>query len=70
MKIIVNSTIREIRIKPGHKCYKLKVVDDKLEVSIVTEIEHADGLYCSALNLENAIKKFTKMISHAESKEV
>lgn len=70
MKIVVNGKMKELNIKPGHKCFKLKAYDDKLEVSEVTETEHADGLYCSALNLKNAIKQFNKMISYAESKEV
>lgn len=70
MKIIVNGQMKQLNIKPGHKCFKLKVYDDKVDVVEVKVTEHADGLYCSALNLKNAIKHFNKMISYAESKEV
>jgi len=62
MKIIVNSNIREIKIMPGHKCYKLKVTPDGMDVVVVDKIEHADGLYCSATNVKNAVKKFNKML--------
>lgn len=69
MKIVVNGSVKELKIKPGHKCFKLKVYDDRLEVVEVKEMEHADGLYCSALNLKNAIKTFNKMINYAEANQ-
>lgn len=69
MKIIVNGATKELAIKPGHKCFKLKVGVDKLEVVEVKVMEHADGLYCSALNLKNAIKTFNKMINYAETNQ-
>jgi hypothetical protein len=62
MKVIVNGVTKELVIKPGHKCYKLKVTHDDMQISVVTDIEHADGLYCSALNMPNAIKKFENML--------
>lgn len=69
MKIIVNGTVKELAIKPGHKCFKLKVGVDNVDVVEVKEMEHADGLYCSALNLKNAIKTFNKMINYAETNQ-
>jgi hypothetical protein len=69
MKLIVNGVMKDVVIKPGHKCYKLRATSDKIEVSIVTVTEHADGIYCSALNLKNAIKKFNKMITYAEANQ-
>jgi hypothetical protein len=68
MKVIINSTIKNINIRPGHKCFKLKTSTDGFDISIVTKMEHADGLYCSALNIENAIKKFNKMLGIALDK--
>lgn len=69
MNIIVNGATKELAIKPGHKCFKLKVGVDNAEVVEVKVMEHADGLYCSALNLKNAIKTFNKMINYAETNQ-
>ncbi len=68
MNIIVNGATKELAIKPGHKCFKLKVGVDNAEVVEVKVMEHADGLYCSALNVQNAIKKFNKMLGAALDK--